>query len=207
MILDEFAKMPKIPNLAGKISLARGRGIRFNLIVQSLKQIDECYKDVKETLVANCNTFYLLTNEIETAKYISDTLGKYTAYLSSDSESLGSDERVSTSVSTQKFGRELFTPQELMFGMKEETGIYIVPRSQPAEVHLQPNFKFANVHDIEDNSATDIDTPRPPRKVEYFVPTDYELYITAYMAFWGSGLVEDCCCLDELFKRVVSVKK
>lgn len=70
-IIDEFANIPKMENMDSMISAARSRNIRFTLLVQSKKQIEEKYGPAASIICDNCNNWiylyskdYGLLNEI-----------------------------------------------------------------------------------------------------------------------------------------------
>jgi type IV secretion system protein VirD4 len=65
-ILDEFANMPKIPDMGSMVSAARSRNIRFTLVVQNNAQLQHNYgADLAETIKSNClNWIYLNSKEI-----------------------------------------------------------------------------------------------------------------------------------------------
>lgn len=118
-ILDEFGNIPAIPDFTTKLTTGRSRGIKVNLALQGIDQLERRYgrTDFK-TILGNCeNVIYLRTAHYETAKYISDRIGKYT--IRSDSESVsqqGSINRLnsgSSSESSRLQSRELIMPEEL----------------------------------------------------------------------------------------------
>ncbi len=50
-LLDEFGNFSKIPDFANKLTVGGGRGIRFNLFLQSFAQLEEKYgKEVSRTI-------------------------------------------------------------------------------------------------------------------------------------------------------------
>lgn len=65
-ILDEFANMPRIPDMGSMISAARSRNIRFTLVVQNNSQLQKNYgHELAETIKANClNWVYLNSKEM-----------------------------------------------------------------------------------------------------------------------------------------------
>lgn len=76
-LLDEFANIPRIPDMPSMISAGRSRNIRFFLILQSMHQLKEKYKNEAETIKGNCeNWVFLSSKEIELLKEISDLAGK-----------------------------------------------------------------------------------------------------------------------------------
>lgn len=61
-LLDEFSTLPTIADFPAMITAARSRNIRFNLVVQSQKQLVSRYGDEAETIKANCNNWIFLTS-------------------------------------------------------------------------------------------------------------------------------------------------
>ena len=198
-LIDEFGNIPKIPNFDSKISLARSYNIRFSFVIQSLGQLEKQYKEEKETILGNSNWIYLLTNDLNTAKMVSDRIGNYTAEVNTtnvnDSEKGGK----STNTSTQYRGVPIYTPQELMdASFKKGSSILIRPRSDSYKASTVPNYKMPSFKNILKYSVNDLDTRRPKEEVNYFSPTDYEKFIVAYKAFWGG------CLLDKYFIKLMS---
>ena len=131
-VLDEFANMPPIKSFSNKITVSRSRNIRFYLIIQDFDQLKEKYKEQTGTIKSNCNNWiYLLTADNDTAKEISNRLGKYTITTSRMSTSTRLN-KIDLNVSNDKslIGRDLLTPDELMkFNLGE--GIFIQTRLNP----------------------------------------------------------------------------
>ncbi len=76
-LLDEFANMPKMKDIATMVTAARSRHIRFTFIIQNFAQLDKVYgKDDAQTIRGNCiNTIYLLTGELSALEEISKLCG------------------------------------------------------------------------------------------------------------------------------------
>lgn len=54
-LLEEFGNFTKIPAFSNMLTVGGGRGIRFNLVIQSFSQIEEKYgKEQAETVKDNC---------------------------------------------------------------------------------------------------------------------------------------------------------
>ena len=131
-LLDEFANMPPIKSFSNKITVSRSRNIRFYLIIQDFDQLKEKYKEQTGTIKSNCNNWiYLLTSDNDTAKEISDRLGKYTISSSRISSSTKIN-KIDFNISSDKslIGRELLTPYELM-KFKLGEGIFMQTRLNP----------------------------------------------------------------------------
>ena len=79
-IMDEFGNFAQIPIMTNMLTVGGGKGIRFNLFVQDLAQIEEKYeKTGAKTITSNCQTWiYLQTDDNDTLETISKKLGKYT---------------------------------------------------------------------------------------------------------------------------------
>ena len=80
VFLDEFANIGVIPHFETTISLARGRGVRLWLGIQSLSQLEARYgKPAAQTILTNCATKMALSGlDVETAQYFSRSLGEKT---------------------------------------------------------------------------------------------------------------------------------
>lgn len=76
-LIDEFANIPRIQNMDAMITAARSRNIRFHLIVQGMKQLQQKYGDSAETISGNCNNWiYLYSKEYELLQEISHLCGE-----------------------------------------------------------------------------------------------------------------------------------
>lgn len=76
-LIDEFANIPKIQNMDAMITAARSRNIRFHLIVQGMKQLQQKYEEGAETISGNCNNWiYLYSKEFELLQEISRLCGE-----------------------------------------------------------------------------------------------------------------------------------
>ena len=114
-ILDEFGNFTAIPDFASKLTVGGSRGIRFDLFIQSLSQLDEKYgRDISRIIRGNCEVWiYLKANDLETLEEISTKLGKYTvstyALSSSSREYSASTQGQNVSLTA----RELLTTDEV----------------------------------------------------------------------------------------------
>lgn len=95
-ILDEFGNLAKINDINSKITAARSRGLRFMLVVQSLKQISHVYgKDVAEIIMGNCqNWAYLNSSDPELNKLLSERCGTYMSEYTQEIKKLVPLERI-----------------------------------------------------------------------------------------------------------------
>jgi len=114
-ICDEFSNCPPLiePSIESIISVARSRGLRYHLFIQSLSQLDNVYgKEVAQIILDNSGLTYLKTNTMETAEAISKRLGKKTIESNSISQSV-SLTNYNGNKSTSLIARDLLTPDEV----------------------------------------------------------------------------------------------
>lgn len=128
-LLDEFAQLGYMKQIEDAVSLMRGYGLAFWVFIQDLSQLKGVYPKWQTFLANSAKSFYG-TDDYDTAKYISDSLGKATIefethnqgkssggnYGGSDSGSgsFGRNSGKSSGTSQQFTGRELLTPDEVM---------------------------------------------------------------------------------------------
>ena len=79
-MLDEFGNFTTISDFTNKLTVGGGRGMRFNLFLQSFSQLKEKYdENTSDTIKANCQTWvYLQADDMDTLREISEKLGTYT---------------------------------------------------------------------------------------------------------------------------------
>jgi type IV secretion system protein VirD4 len=132
MVLDEFGNFTQIPDFANKLTVGGGRGIRFNLFIQSFSQLDETYKkEIAQTIKGNCETWiYLQADDLNTLEEISKKLGNYTVSTYSLSSSHGKYTTPSISHSTNLTHRALLTVDEIK--LISRPYILVTSRSHPA---------------------------------------------------------------------------
>lgn len=116
-ILDEFGNFSAIPNFGGFLTVGGGRGIRFNLFLQSFSQLNSKYdENTAQNILDNCHIWnYLKTSNDTTAEKISKKLGTYTcaSYSESNSANKGSSS-INQSKSMSLTQRALLTPAEVL---------------------------------------------------------------------------------------------
>ena len=114
-LLDEFGNYPAIPNFLQMITVARGKGVRFNLFLQDLSQLIRIYeKEGADTIYGNCQIWiYLRTGNKETLELLSAKLSQYTVSSYSLSGSTEVNKNANSSFSKQLSGRNLLQVNEL----------------------------------------------------------------------------------------------
>lgn len=143
-LLDEFGNIGKIPNLAEKLTVAAGRGIRFSLAIQAKAQLEHVYgKQTAEIVLGNCDTWiYLRTADIDTAREISNKVGNYTVVTRSIQKN-----KYRPSESEGATSRNLLTPDEVL---RWEIGnsLLLQAGQYPAKIPLQDMSKWPGLKDV-----------------------------------------------------------
>lgn len=77
-LCDEFCNY-YVPGMMRSISAHRSRNIRWYLVCQSQKQLQACYPNEADTIVANCSNIYFLnSSELSLLEYLSRRAGTTT---------------------------------------------------------------------------------------------------------------------------------
>ncbi|MEG1705217.1 MAG: type IV secretory system conjugative DNA transfer family protein [Clostridia bacterium] len=150
LLLDEFANIGKIPDFNQKLSTSRSRGLSMSIIVQSLDQLVDLYKDLYENIIANCDTqLFLGSQSIKTCEYFSKSLGQKTIKFNSRSVSKDKDEwnKQGVSISEQRQGRELMTVDELK-RLEFDDEIILIRGLKPIKAKKAWYFKYHKQRDI-----------------------------------------------------------
>lgn len=91
LYMDEWRQLGKIPRFVENLSYVRGLNVGITIIVQSVSQLKEVYKDGWETIVDDCDyLLFLGSGSNETLKYMEEKLGKQTLTKESHGRSYGS---------------------------------------------------------------------------------------------------------------------
>ena len=145
-LLDEFANVGTIPEFPQKLSTMRKYEISCSIVLQALSQIKAMYKDDWEVLMGNCDsTLFLGGADATTLEYISKLLGKETIRSINNSRSYG--RQGSHSLSYNKTGRELMTPDELRV-MDNQNCVLFIRGEYPFfgtkyALEKHPNYKLS----------------------------------------------------------------
>ena len=132
LLLDEFYALGKMSSLASKIAVSAGYGFRMAIVLQNISQLDETYgKATRETIVAGAALkLFVAINDNETAKYVSDALGTYTATHTTKMMGAGLSQ---SRVSLGHMAAPLRRPQELT-RMPKDKSILLVANARPFEI-------------------------------------------------------------------------
>jgi type IV secretion system protein VirD4 len=123
-LLDEFGQLGYMKQIEDAVSLLRGYGLAFWVFIQDLSQLKGVYPRW-QTFMANSAKSFFGTDDYDTAKYISDSLGKATIEFETENSGRNSGSGLSagggsmnrgksTGTSQQFTGRDLLTPDEVM---------------------------------------------------------------------------------------------
>ena len=160
-LLDEFANMPKIKDIATMVTAARSRHIRFTFIIQNFAQLDKVYgKEDAQTIRGNCiNTIYLLTGELSALEEISKLCGDKIVRV-------GKDKKEET--------RPLVTISELQ-RMKPDEYVLVRHRCPPYKGKLKMDYNSDFGFGVgSDNYGKDVEYPqREMGEVKTFSVKDF----------------------------------
>lgn len=110
-LLDEFAALGRLEAVERGMGLMAGYGIQLWPILQDLSQLRDLYGARAGTFLANAAVQQVFgVNDLDTAKWLSESIGKETAYGQSESHQPGEP----TSLTTAPLARDLLTPDEIM---------------------------------------------------------------------------------------------
>lgn len=133
-LIDEFASLGRLDDLPRDIAMMSGFGVDFALVVQGLDQLKDHYGEARSTILSNCAyKWFCNVNDLESAKYLSETLGRSTVKTLTTSQSVsggGHGQRGSESVSQGETGRPLLTPDEVL-NLGRDVAIAIQPKGHP----------------------------------------------------------------------------
>jgi type IV secretion system protein VirD4 len=133
-LIDEFAALGRLDDLPRDIATMSGFGVDFALIVQGLDQLKDHYAEARGTILSNCAyKWFCDVNDLDSAKYLSDSLGKATVgtvSTSSSSSRSGQSGSSSHTVSQSETGRSLLNPDEVL-NLGRNVAIAIQPNGHP----------------------------------------------------------------------------
>lgn len=134
ILMDEFPALGRIEDMPRDIATMSGYGIDFTLIVQGLDQLKDIYGAAAGTILSNCAyKWFCNVNDLESAKYLSDTLGKQTVRTigrgESENEGPGGAGK-GESVNYGETGRPLLMPDEVL-SLGRDVAIVLNPEGRP----------------------------------------------------------------------------
>jgi type IV secretion system protein VirD4 len=167
MLLDEFPTLGKMEEIKAGIAYYRGYYVKLFLIIQDTEQLKSIYEaSGMNSFLSNC-TFRITyaANNVETAKYISDLLGKKTSISTEE----GSRPKYldlnpgARQVSTKKSEKELLMPQEVI-GLPKDEQIILIEANPP--IRCKKVFYFKEKPFMDRMNMKQVDVP----KQEPYIP-------------------------------------
>jgi type IV secretion system protein VirD4 len=158
-LLDEFAALGRLEAVERAMGLMAGYGLQLWPILQDMSQLKDLYGARANTFVANAGVLQTFgVNDFETAKWLSQMIGRETTGYRTESHKPGDAPSTSYNVTA----RDLMTPDEIMqipphvqllrvqgkpviiarklryFADKEFDGLYPPPDAQPTTPKSEP---------------------------------------------------------------------
>jgi len=160
VICDEAAQLGNMRQICDALTVGRGFGLNMQLYYQDLGQLKHTWPDGQDlTLLANCNQIFFAVNDNETAKYVSERIGKGTIWVhntgtgtSTTRQTSRSNTGGSTSFSYscsgndsyQQAARELLQPSEVI-ALPQRVALVAIPGFPPIWTRMiryyEPEFK------------------------------------------------------------------
>lgn len=165
VLMDEFANVSVPDDFLYILATCRKRNIGISIILQSLAQLKEKYKEAYENIIGQCSfVLYLGGNEPSSHEFISKLMGKETIDTSTYGRRYGAHGDASSNY--QFAGRELLTPDEVRV-LSYRYAILIISNARPL-IDLKINIfksKIAKGTAIRGNKAMAYNIPlRSQRK-------------------------------------------
>jgi len=134
ILMDEFPALGRIEDLPRDIATMSGYGIDFTLIVQGLDQLKDLYGAAAGTILSNCAyKWFCNVNDLESANYLSESLGKMTVQTvgHGEGQNLGpGGAGRSENVNYGETGRPLLMPDEVL-ALGRDVAIVLNPDDRP----------------------------------------------------------------------------
>jgi type IV secretion system protein VirD4 len=112
-LLDEFAALGQLPPVERAMGLMAGYGVQLWPILQDIHQLRATYGQRAGTFLSNAGVLQVFgVNDHDTARLVSDLLGRGTIVFETTSRNLDS-QKTGLSYSEQHTGRPLLTPDEV----------------------------------------------------------------------------------------------
>jgi type IV secretion system protein VirD4 len=181
-LLDEFGNFTEIPAFPNLLTVGGGRGMRFNLFVQSISQIEHKYgREQAATVTDNCHCWiYLKTANVETAAQIAKKLGQYTTSSYSRSNSYNSSGTSAGNVSNSMnlIARPLLTEDEIL-RIERPYALVMLAGHYPAVMRLP------DLSEQRFNLALGLGDPEHNRKLRAIREKAREARKPAPIELWG----------------------
>lgn len=153
-LLDEFGNLPAFPDFDQFVTVSAGMGIRLVLALQNIEQLRKHYERTERTIRGNLGTWlFLRTSDLQTAKELSEMIGRYTTHSESSQMPKVSFMNLSTNIGHTSqglslTGRELVTADELM-RWPEDTVLVWQSGYPPAKLPLPDLSQWTIFSDLQ----------------------------------------------------------
>jgi type IV secretion system protein VirD4 len=141
-VLDEFAQLGHFAAVENNIAILRGYGVSLWLLVQDLSQLRGVYAKW-ETFLANTVLQAFATQDMHTARYLSEMLGQATLQVASSSKSQSWSHRGDASSGTNEgispHARLLMTPDEVRRVSAHQ--VLVFEQGQPPQRLLRLDYR------------------------------------------------------------------
>lgn len=134
-LFDEFAQLGKMSLIEDSLSLIRGYGASYWFIIQDLSQLKAVYKKW-QSFLANTTKQFFAASDIDTAKYISESLGKKT--IKYYTGKVNNDKQVHGEENLSYLSRNLLNPDEVM--RLKPADVLVFSRSENAYKMTRLNY-------------------------------------------------------------------
>lgn len=170
-LVDEFGSIGHIADVPRDIAIMAGFGLDLTLIVQGLDQLKHHYGEAAKTILSNCSyKWFCYVGDLETAKYLSETLGKKTVRTTSTSTSHSATNRTreteGESTTHGEAGRDLLTPDEIL-NLGRDVAVLLNPITYPGYLRTIDYWRLRG--EFPDTYPPDLkydDNPyRPPTRL------------------------------------------
>ena len=147
-MLDEFARLGKMPSITNGLATLRSKKVKMCLILQSLSQLDLIYgENTRKVIADNCNYKIILkATDPSTQKYFSDLLGTHEVEEVSHSNAVdGIFEKNKTKTRSIKekniFNPELFGRLDKQMILIDNTNFYMLDQTRYYEKKYQKSIE------------------------------------------------------------------
>lgn len=154
-LMDEAATLRSLESVYSAVQFGRSYGLRMMFLYQAASQVDLCFPEArKDDFFASVASIYCATNEIATAKVVSESIGTTTVHSRSDQRSsnwgktaatgLGDQSRnvnwgTGDSTSYNEIARPLIRPEEVL-QLPRNLAIVLMPGLKPLLTLKRPYY-------------------------------------------------------------------
>ena len=175
----------------------------MNLVIQSYAQLAGAYPNGRDrTIRDNCNTtIFLSTNDIETAREISDRLGQISVTTRGQSFDRGPQGRMTES--TSETTRPLLTPDEILTTIEPGTNIVLQTQQHPARLTMHRLEDYTAFPFIETPDPMPPIAPQPKLWPDPMMPNPEEAVNPEAVATEAPAVPEDAVAVGKTWEEII----